>query len=339
MTGLPDESEAHQAGTLPADPRVGTKPVAVDVPRVLTMRELLNFSAEKALNPDPRRSRLTTGHYKLDRITGGYQSGMVWVLAADSGFGKSSDCIKVADENIRAGKRCLVVSSEDSEKLYGDRFMCRRARVDALAYRDGRLSAEDAVKVKKEAAKGELAPTFIYAGGWKLEDLCIHVDRVIKEAKIDWVGWDWLGAFRTKRNYQDERIRMREMAAMMRIVIKRNGVTGCIYSQVTIDDKTEVPTRQNIRDCRDVAHAADVIVLGFKLKKAAEINGEHMPEGTRCLIVDKVKDGPTGFRFPIPWDARSACFDTVLDPEAERIKKIIGNDFDDFGQDGDWRNQ
>ncbi len=337
MTPHPDESEAHQQGKLPVDPRAGTVRVAAEVPRVLTMRELLNFSAEKALNPDPKRSRLTTGHYKLDNITGGYQSGMVWVLAADSGFGKSSDCIKVTDENIRAGKRCLVVSSEDSEKLYGDRYMCRRTRVDALAYRDGKLSPDDAVKVKLAAAKGELVPTFIYAGGWKLEDLCIHVDKVIKECKIDWVGWDWLGAFRTKRNYQDERIRMREMAAMMRIVIKRNGITGCIYSQVTIDDKTEVPTRQNIRDCRDVAHAADVIVLGFKLKKPTDINGEQLKEGTRCLIVDKVKDGPTGFRFPVPWDSRSACFDTVLDPERERFQQVVGNQFDDFGED--WRNQ
>lgn len=311
--------------------------VAADVPRVLTVRELLDATAEATLNPVKTKEALTTGNYRLDSISGGFRPGFVWVVAADTSYGKSSFVIMVLDENIRKGRRCLIVSSEDTEELYGARLMVRRARVSAKDYRDKRLSAEDAVKVKETQAKGEPVPAFIYAGGWKLEDLCVHVDRVIKEAKIEWVCWDYLGEFRTKKRYQDERIRMREMAGMMRLVIKRNKISGAILSQVTIDENTSIPTKHNIRDCRDVANAAEVIVIGFETKKETDVGGKMMPIGTKCLLVDKCKDGPKGAKIVMPWDNRSACFDVELDPEAARYQKVVGNQFDDFGDD--WRNQ
>jgi len=42
------------------------------------------------------------------------------------------------DVVVKRGKRDLIVSSEHTEEVYGDRLMVRRTRVDALKYRSSR---------------------------------------------------------------------------------------------------------------------------------------------------------------------------------------------------------
>ena len=56
--------------------------------------------------------------------------------------------------------------------------------------------------------------------------------------------------------------------------------------------------------------------------------------GTKCVFVDKVKDGPKGFAVPMAWDADSACFDVVGKPYADARDQratIAAQDIGDFG--------
>ena len=139
MSGsAPDEADQHKAGKLPSDPKQGTKPAAQLVPRVHTVRDLLT-GARKRVSEMSKEDICTTGHYKLDKITGGIRKGFCWLFGADTSFGKSSWLISVADENILDDKRVMIVSSEDTEEIYGDRLMIRRAQVDAMRFRDRKL--------------------------------------------------------------------------------------------------------------------------------------------------------------------------------------------------------
>lgn len=92
-----------------------------------------------------------------------------------------------------------------------------------------------------------------------------------------------------------------------------------------------MPNRHNIRECRDIANAAEVILIAFEPEKdILDANGEvAVHAGTKCVHVDKVKNGPKGAKVPLEWDATSACFNAVKDPYA-----TPDNDqFDDFGED------
>lgn len=331
MSGVPDEADMQRAGTLPTDPKAGTKPVAQNVPRVMTAHELLQGSAERALSPQPRE-HCTTGHYKLDRITGGFRPGFVWVFGADTSWGKSSFLLSVIDENMRLGKKCLIVSSEDTEEVYGDRLMVRRSRVNAIRFRDQRLSQQEKDKVNDVAKAGEHFPLYIDAAQWPIEDLVIHLDKVIKEEDISLVFFDYLQEFKTKRRFQDERVKYKEIASLMRRVIKKNKRSGIIFSQITVTSETKIPNKHNVKESRDVANAAEVILMGFEPEiKIERPNDTDILPGTKCLLVDKVKNGPRGGKLPLDWDTESACFNTVRDPEFERTAAIVGNQFDDFG--------
>jgi len=75
---------------------------------------------------------------------------------------------------------------------------------------------------------------------------------------------------------------------------------------------TKIPNRSNIRECKDIANASEVIVIGFEPDKDIPVsNGPEIVAGTKCLLVDKCKNGPRGIKFPMFWNDISASFSAV----------------------------
>lgn len=325
----PDEADMQKAGTLPEDPRAGTKVVAKAVPRVLTVQQLLTASRERAFMRANDADTLTTGHYKLDNITGGIRKGFSWLFGADTSFGKSTWLISVADENIRRRKKVLICSSEDSEEIYGDRLMVRRAKVDAKRYRDRKLQPDEMQRVLDAEQAAEPVPVYVDAARWPVEDLAPHLDTIIREQAIDLIAFDYIQEFKSSKRWQDERVKFREIASVLRHLGKKNKVASILFSQLTLDQDTKVPTRRNIRECRDIANASEVILIGFE--PDSDIKNKDgsiaVDAGTKCVLADKVKNGPRGAKVALSWNRDSACFDEVTDPELERYQHMIGDEY------------
>ncbi len=343
-----DENDKLQAGKLPGSPSDDAKIVSADVPRVLTVQDLLRQSR---INADKKtaQSAVTTGNYRLDGITGGMMPGFVWVFGADTSFGKSSWLVMLTDENIRASKRVLIVSAEDDEKLYGDRLMLRRTRNNANRLRSKKVTPEERDRMIAVESKAEDAPVFLDARGKGVEWTARHTKQIVKEQEIDVVAFDYLGAFDTDKPMQDRRNQVTYIARTLTDVTKSLNRTGILFSQITVEKGKPIPDKHSIRESRDVSNAAEVVLLGFKPEKdmmtASKVPGRP-PEllvaaGARALFVDKCKNGPRGAIIPLPWDEDSACFDTVKDPELERLEEAAraAGDFSDFDPDEDWRNR
>ncbi len=326
-----DQADRLKAGTLMSDPRAETRSIAPPVPRILTVREILEASVVNAMSSDPTGS-CTTGNYQLDAITGGLRPGFSWLVGADTSWGKSSFVVMIADENLHRNRRVLIVSSEDTEEVYGDRLMVRRSRVNALRYRDRKLTRDEMTRVTEQAAKAEPIPVYIDARRWAIEDLAPHVRNVIREERIDVVVFDYIQEFRAKAKHQDERVKFREIASVCRHIGKDAKVASILCSQLTIEDENKMPTRRNIRECRDIANASEVILIGYE--PAHDIlDGDKKvvaEAGSKVVYVDKVKNGPRKGKIVMPWDDHSACFDAAWDPELSK--------YDDLApaEDGHW---
>jgi len=343
----PDEADRHRDGTLARDPRDGTKPVAARVPQIFTEQQILAASRERAFLKK-NEEVCTTGHYKLDWITGGLKAGYTWLFGGDTSFGKSSWLISVYDENsgweppknfprdrqnridpVRARKNVLIVSREDTEEMYGDRLMVRRARVNALRYRDRKCTGDEMQRVLDVENSAAGKPAYFNAKGWTIEELAGpeylrgKLDKpgplvqAVREHKIDLIGWDYLQEFDSGRRHQDERVKFREIARIMRYVARTEKRASIIFSQLTLDADTKIPTRKNIRECKDVANASEVILIGFKPEKdVVRKNGSVIiTAGTKTLLVDKVKNGPPGAKVALVWNKECACFEAVNAPE------------------------
>jgi len=288
-----------------------------DVPRVITVRELLEASMDRALSKRDNR-QCTTGNYELDEATGGMRPGHVWVFGADTNWGKSSFLVMLADENIKRGKRVLIVSSEDDESIYGDRLMVRRARVRALAYRDRKLNGDEIDRVTRVAKDAPDVPVFLDARGKSAERIAKDVGHIIATEKIDMVAYDYLQEFRSGVRHQDRRNEVSEVAAALRMPVKTAGITGIIFSQITVSEAKKYPDKHSIRESRDVSNAAEVIMLGFTPSSAISTRGgANIEAGSKAILIDKAKDGIKR-TVQMKWDEQSACFDTQESPEMQR---------------------
>lgn len=350
MSAAPDQADRFKAGTLPSDPSAETKLVAPPVPRILTVQEMLDASIVNAMRRDAR-GNCTSGNYRLDNITGGLRPGFSWLIGADTSWGKSSFVILVADENIKRKKRVLIVSSEDTEEIYGDRLVVRRARVDALRYRDRKLSAAEWKMVTEVQARGEQVPAFCDARQWPVEDLIPHLRNVIREECIDVIVFDYIQEFRTKKTFREERLKYKHIASSLRHLGKDEKIASILCSQLTLSDDTKMPTHLNIRECKDIANASEVILIGYEPGADIEIPereatdaqpfrpAESIRAGSKVIYVDKVKNGPRKRKIAMKWDDVSACFETEKDPEQEYLDRIAAEAASlsaDLSADGHW---
>jgi replicative DNA helicase len=340
-----DLNDRAKAGKLPASPRDATRPINGKAQeaeerqpiRVRTVRELLEGARERARTKLDRTGICPTGHYLLDDYTAGMRPGFTWVIAADTSVGKSSFLISITDESIKDGKRVLIVSSEDSESIYGDRLMARRSGVSADNIRKRQCTPEELDAMAEVERKAEDAPVFVHAIGRrrKIELLEKELDVIIEREKINMLLYDYLQEFESTQRHQDERVKFKHIASRMRDTIKRHNITGAIASQMTIDGDTKVPSKRQIRECKDVANGAEVIAILFKPddnilgpNPGKNERGEQLaPEvkfkaGIRYCLLDKNKDGPAGKKIELRWNEHSACFDTVMDPEFERQRQL-----------------
>lgn len=331
MSGAPDEADMSAAGNLAVNPKEGTRAVAQLVPRVYTLPDLLTGARRRVFRTD-NASICTTGHYRLDAITGGIRGGYTWLFGADTSFGKTAWLVSVADENIKVGKRVLIVSSEDTEEMYGDRLLVRRSQVNAMRFRDRKLTRAEADALVTAEGSCEDVPVFIDARRWCVEDLMPHLRTIIKEQRIDVVAFDYVQEFKSKKRWQDERVKYREVASMLRHVAKDAKIAALLFSQLTLSENTKIPTRANIRECRDIANASEVILIGFETERAIEVPGkEPIPAGTKCLYVDKCKNGPRGAKVPMEWNLDNASFNLVVDPEGRQHQEYF-TQFQDYGE-------
>ena len=333
-----DINDVQAAGEMPDDiwgvsvpANEKAKASAEEESRVKTVKELLADSQQRAVTVESKdKAIITSSHFGIDDVTGGIQREFVWVIGADTSWGKSSLAVAIADENIKLGNRVLIVPVEDSDRLYADRLMVRRARVPLREFKGhrigrSRLSAEHQSSIARVAANAEECPVYLDGRGKRVEWIASKVKKMIKDECVDLVMFDYLQAFDNEKPQADRRNQLNYIARTLTDVVKTQGAAGVIFSQITVSDKQQTPDRHSIRDSRDVTNAAEVVALGFHAIK--DIIGRDgiakAHEGDKVIFIDKNKDGPPKQIFGTSWHEDFACFDTVSDP-AKDYEKDFG---------------
>ena len=302
-------------------------------PKLRTLKQILSSSAERALNRKPSRG-LTTGHYLLDRITGGLKPDDVWLIGADTNVGKSCECVALADENLIAGKRVLIVTSEDGEERYAMRLMCRRARCDAYRYRDHELTETERRRVQAVADAALPVPVYLDARGVSVEETAAQIFWIVREHGIELVECDYLQAWRSEQHFQD---RTREVGTCARVLVdtmKRSGAAGVLFTQLTIEARTVKPNVHHVRDCKDPGQFSETAMFLYELEKGiSDKNGKLVAKaGDIAAHLDKVKDGERGKVVPLDFHAETVSFRRVDHPREIPVEAYDDPDPpDDYG--------
>jgi len=236
----------------------------------------------------------TTGFASLDEFTGGLRPAHVWVLGAPTNWGKSSLLLALLDHCLGIGRKALIVTCEDAPELLGGRLLARRAGLPGAAIRDGNLSrsqleqASDQVVLAK--ARGP-APILIDGRGRDVEHLAGDIRSAVRAHDIGVTLVDYLQCVTTSRESQDRRAEINHIARTLTDAIKTSGCAGVLASQLTGED---------IRESRDVEHAAEVVLIGRKTDDGMQ------------LFVKKNKCGPKDQVIDLSWNALNGSFRTEV---------------------------
>lgn len=307
-----DLNDLLREGKLPADPMARSSVMSQDVPRIYTVRDLMQDSRRRASGRE-QRVYCTTGDARVDDATGGLRPEFVWVIGAETSWGKSTLATAIADENVKRGNGVIIISLEDSKELYGDRLMARRSRISANARRKGELTMSDLNSMDAVLETSEVVPVFIDGRGKSIEWLAKQIPVLVRAHGAKLVMIDYLQAADNERPQQDRKNQVTYIARTATDAIKVSGASGILFSQITMADDKPIPDKHSIRDSKSVSHMAEVVAIGFKPKKnVVGANGTPLVEGgRRALFVDKNKDGPEKQYFQMSWDNRAACYNAV----------------------------
>jgi len=270
---------------------------------------------------------IASGYRYMDRATGQFRREMSYLIGAESSFGKSSLTVLWTKIALDSNRRPLIVSAEDPLRLYGDRMVglisTRSGSVkgiNALALRDGKSSTEDKEKIYKIQAEYHkyVEPFFIRANGRPVEQVAGEIASYIAAEKIDIVFCDYLQAFTTMENFgANIRAKLNHVARTLYDVIRNGNAAGVYFSQLTKMPGQKTPTRDWIRDSKDLVNMSDIVLIG-------EYDREARPQ-RRTLKVEKVKNGPTGLSIDLKFDEYSACFEIDDASKAEAMGVELGD--------------
>lgn len=234
-----------------------------------------------------------TGLGELDRVTGGMRAGHIWVLGAPTNFGKTSILLALLDHQRELGRRALLVTCEDAPELLATRLLCRRAQLPGDAARDGRLDARQLEQANDEVVNAKHrgpAPVLIDGRGRDVEHLAGDIRAAVRAHGIGLVLVDYLQCIGATKSTQDRRAEINHIARTLTDAIKVSGASGVLASQLTGED---------IRESRDVEHAAEVVLIGRK--------GD---DGSHSLFVKKNKTGRKDAVISLDWDGNAGAFRT-----------------------------
>jgi hypothetical protein len=253
--------------------------------------------AVAATQGNPARA-VQTGFPELDGNTGGILIGNSWVMGASTNWGKSTSLVALYLAARAQGFRPLIVSGEDAEELYARRVLGRLAQVNPARLRDGKVETGGWPRLTEAVAQigSDPLPFFLDCRGKSSEQVLRETRGAVAAEAIDLLLVDYLQVWRpTERN--DRRHEVADIASGFTDIIKAaaHGCAGVLFSQLTVE-KGEEPSKESIRESKDVGHRAECIVLGWTDRNSQ-----------RWFLLDKNKDGPAPVRIPVWWDPVSAA--------------------------------
>lgn len=102
-----------------------------------------------------------TGYYDVDNLLGGFKPGCVYIIAADTGMGKTTLALNIGLYYAQHDESVVFFSLEMEYSDLVDRIACSLARVDSSVLQTGQLTDQDAEAIAKQTATLDRLPFLI----------------------------------------------------------------------------------------------------------------------------------------------------------------------------------
>jgi replicative DNA helicase len=245
-----------------------------------------------------RTAGVSTGFFKLDKLTSGFQKSELIILAARPSMGKTAFALNIARN---AAVECQIpvafFSLEMSKEQLVMRLLCSEARIDSIQLRDGSISKLDWDRLKNAGSTLYEAPIFI-DDSYNNSVLSIRAKsrRLKMENGLGLVIIDYLQLIKVMRTSERRDLDVSEISRSLKGLAKEIAIPVVALSQLNRQSERRDDKRPRLSDLREsgaLEQDADVVAFIHRenaFKKKGELSFD---QGTAELIIAKQRNGPT----------------------------------------------
>lgn len=285
---------------------------------------------------------------EVDRLTGGYEGGKIYIIAARSGMGKSSKAMQDAYYMaVKLKHPVLFFSLEMTAKELMLRMISKHVNIDADVIKTGRLTPEQWSLFNASMQEIIDSPLEIVDHLFDLMDIRKKILIHKKRFGLKAVFIDYIQKVRFKVSGKNREQEVSEVSSMFQMLAKQ---TDCPFIElaqlsraVETRGGTKRPMLSDLRESGSLEQDADQVHFLYRpAYYGIEVSEEYgSSDGLTELIVAKNRGGATGtapmrFHAPTtsfsPWDdmpqARSLPFAAPVDMTSVRSPMPKSDEFD-----------
>lgn len=276
-------------------------------------------TVEARLNPQIQKRWLRTGLVELDNLLFRLDPGLMTIIAARPGDGKTVLTLQICDWLDRCGIATAFESLEMPEEQMLLRLITNKTEIPMWKIRTGDLTDGELARIYQEAAR--------YGSG----ECKLHIDHIkgkktpfevrrrlrffkrefdIKLAVVDYV--QLLTATGRKWGTRNEELTF--ISAFLMETASELGIHLVNVSQMSRPEKGQVdrePQLEDLRDCGGLEQDANNVVFIWHPYRKSKDRIEF-PENYAHIILRKQRQGPTGL-VKLFWDAEKVRFNSMME--------------------------
>jgi len=264
-----------------------------------TAREISSRIIDRLIDPDSFAAHIRPlGLRSVDvALGGGLEPELVTVIMSRPGMGKTAVLCQIADTVSERGEIVLFLSKEMSSDQIITRMAARRARVNMLMLKQGRVSDETRRRMIDETAKlSERQTLFIDASASQMttEAAAIAHRLARRHGRVDWIIADHLRLFSDRAD--NETHRLGNISWAFKQLAKRLKTRVIVAAQLSRGVEGQADKRPDLKDLRDsgmIEENADNVIGLYRDK----YYDPRSAEGNKIeFLFAKARDGERGAR-------------------------------------------
>ncbi|MCD6361236.1 MAG: replicative DNA helicase, partial [Armatimonadetes bacterium] len=253
---------------------------------------------DKIHDREGRISGIPTGYYKLDDLTGGFQTGEFIVIAGRPSMGKTSFALSILG-NVAVSEEeepipVALFSLEMAAQQIAQNLLCAHARISSHKLRTGQIPNEDLTRLSLGADSLSKAPIFIDdTSGISVIELRAKARRLKAQHNIGLVIVDYMQLMEGPRA-ENRQQQISQISRGLKALARELNVPVVALSQLNRAVETREghkPRMSDLRESGAIEQDADVVIL---LHREEYYNPMDSNKGIVDVNVVKQRNGPTG---------------------------------------------
>jgi replicative DNA helicase len=263
------------------------------------LKEVIKKSIEVIESFQENREMVTgvASHFvDLDKLTAGFQSSDLIIIAARPSMGKTALALNIArNAALESGVPVGFFSLEMSKEQLAMRLLCSEARVDSHKIRTGFLSRQECVKMLTAAGYFMDAALFIDdTPAISSLELRAKARRMKADRGLGLIVVDYLQLMRSRDGAERREQEISEISRSLKALAKELNIPVIALSQLNRKVEERHDKRPQLSDLREsgaIEQDADVIAFIYRDEV---YNPQTSDKGVAEVNISKQRNGPTG---------------------------------------------